>query len=383
MPTPVSSHASGDVTHQRSEDASRARLHSIQCLRALAAWLVVGHHIHFFFRFRVTSPLGWFLSEKGSVGVDIFFVISGLVMALSTSSRRSGGGQFMWRRLVRIAPAYWVATTLMVLLLLARPSLMNLPFRLDAWHLVLSYSFLSSLSTEHFFPVLIVGWSLNFEMLFYLMLAASLWGAQRIARGRAELLILPAIILAFVFLYPASFPFSAMLSSGMLLLFLAGYLLGVLLDRGRVPMTRMLGTALLIGGVVIIASTAREEYGLRAVGCGSIVWGALVFEAPLARLRWIHRLGDWSYSTYLLHVLMILLSQQAWEAFTASSVSARPGFVVLAMLGTLAGSIVMYRLVERPSLRAIGRRSSDTIRRAAVPGLPGASQALDAHADSA
>ena len=58
---------------------------SVQALRALAAWVVVFHHVmQVFFDFQADSFVGRLFAERGAVGVDIFFVISGLVIYLST-----------------------------------------------------------------------------------------------------------------------------------------------------------------------------------------------------------------------------------------------------------------------------------------------------------
>jgi peptidoglycan/LPS O-acetylase OafA/YrhL len=57
-------------------------------LRALAAWTVVCHHfMQIFFDFKARGPVGQFFIDKGAVGVDVFFVISGLVIFLSTESK--------------------------------------------------------------------------------------------------------------------------------------------------------------------------------------------------------------------------------------------------------------------------------------------------------
>src|SRR4051812_43222045 len=84
-------------------------LASVQMLRALAAWMVVGHHVQqTFYDFRSTSLVGWLFTARGSAGVEIFFAISGFVMVLSTHGRPISGAQFLLRRLARIVPSYWI-----------------------------------------------------------------------------------------------------------------------------------------------------------------------------------------------------------------------------------------------------------------------------------
>ena len=87
---------------------------TIQSLRAVAALLVVDYHVLDMWSLRVnpTPPgVSW---VNGAAGVDIFFVISGFVMVVS--SRRMAAKLGAWRtfiehRIVRIAPLYWLATT--------------------------------------------------------------------------------------------------------------------------------------------------------------------------------------------------------------------------------------------------------------------------------
>ncbi len=100
------------------------RLDSLQWLRALAAMMVlIGHVIEEAAHYRgVTIPaanLPW------TRGVDIFFVISGFVIALSMAhftQSRDGARAFLLRRAVRVVPLYWLFTTLMVAALLLAPS---------------------------------------------------------------------------------------------------------------------------------------------------------------------------------------------------------------------------------------------------------------------
>src|SRR5690606_18760316 len=88
--------------------AGKPMLYSLQALRALAAWVVVCHHfMQIFFDFHATDPIGQFLSDRGAVGVDIFFVISGLVIYLSSRDKNIAPQRFLLNRVLRIVPAYW------------------------------------------------------------------------------------------------------------------------------------------------------------------------------------------------------------------------------------------------------------------------------------
>lgn len=327
---------------------------AIQALRAVAAWMVVLHHVHQIFHgFRVESLGGWLLATKGSVGVDLFFVISGFVMALSTARPGLAAADFLKRRFARIAPAYWVATLVFAALLLAFPSMIKEPFRLDALHLLWSLSFLVSLFPENDIPVLTVGWSLNFEMLFYLLLAISLWMAAQFRRAHLERWLLPALVLGLVYAYPWRLPGSSMFKSQLLLLFLAGYLLGLAhLARRRPPQARVAGLLLIGAGVACILLTDRNAFVLRALACTAVVWGMLNFEDQFARARLLVRLGDWSYSTYLVHLIVLMFVHQM-SASSAAAGALQTAWIVAALLAILGLSAWSYRYIELPSQRLL------------------------------
>ena len=140
---------------------------SIQYLRGLAALAVVAYHVGIQVRWPGLD-LTW-----GKAGVDVFFVISGVVMVVAARAR--DGWDFLRRRLARVVPLYWVLTGYLVfnMVLTANPisrepefwvyilkSLMFIPFEVGG-------------SAARSGPLLMVGWTLNHEMLFYLLFALS------------------------------------------------------------------------------------------------------------------------------------------------------------------------------------------------------------------
>ena len=154
---------------------------SVQALRALAAWVVVCHHfMQIFFNFHASGPIGEFFVTKGAVGVDIFFVISGLVIFLSTQNSEMPAGRFMLNRIIRIVPAYWFYTAAMGLLLLVAAPL--LPHQVINWQtFMLSLFFIPTENPGGYglYPTLNVGWTLNYEMFFYLLFSTVFLFKQR------------------------------------------------------------------------------------------------------------------------------------------------------------------------------------------------------------
>jgi peptidoglycan/LPS O-acetylase OafA/YrhL len=80
----------------------------------------------------------------GAKGVDIFFIISGFVMVISSRSLitpNDGWKIFLKKRLIRIVPLYWAATSLKLFILLLMSSLV-LHANLDGWVIIKSYFFM-------------------------------------------------------------------------------------------------------------------------------------------------------------------------------------------------------------------------------------------------
>lgn len=118
------------------------QLSSIHGLRALAALLVVFHHG----REQINSFAATLPTQLGTGGVDIFFVISGLVMILSTEGREMSRVEFLLHRIKRVVPLYWFVTFLTVAIVIAAPNLMkNTSFSLSS--LIQSYPVFNVLAT--------------------------------------------------------------------------------------------------------------------------------------------------------------------------------------------------------------------------------------------
>jgi exopolysaccharide production protein ExoZ len=155
-------------------------LASIQCLRGVAALLVVFFHAQTAASLRLagTSLLHGFQSpaQVGSIGVDIFFVISGFIMVyiLKPDSKPLA---FWLQRFTRIAPLYWAATAFAVFLGYVAP---RYGFGTPSWDYTLkSVLFFPTGSDMWAHPVVQPGWTLVYEFLFYTILSLCLLLGRR------------------------------------------------------------------------------------------------------------------------------------------------------------------------------------------------------------
>ncbi len=352
--------AGGDSHWQDGPTAVRPTFRLIQILRGWAALMVVGHHATIMLaeRDHLSVP-NWI---AGSSGVDIFFVISGFVMTLSTAPLERAmhpARTFLARRLERIAPLYWLITTVKVGVLLLAPTLAMNGLS-SVRHVVLSYLFLPSVSGEgRLEPVVVVGWTLNFEMAFYALFAVALalrW--RRLVALTPVLLLVPVVYLLLPFVpprwmwmlpYPTWFYMSTVLWE-----FWFGMLLGAAVGRVR-GLPWSLGIVLVGAGLLPlllwdapgVSYWRGMQWGVPAL---AVVAGAVMLEHRWGTRspRWALALGDASYSIYLVHTFTL----PAIGLWLARWPHRWPGEIALAIcvsmvLSALSG-MLLYRLVERP-----------------------------------
>jgi exopolysaccharide production protein ExoZ len=315
-------------------------LFSLQYLRAVAALGVVLFH--------AVERRGVAGFDAGQMGVDIFFVLSGLMMWLISEHVERTPGQFFIERLARIAPTYWLATAF-VLATWAIGIRQGLE-QPEVWHTVKSFLFVPAEypGKDKIYPLVIQGWTLNYEMFFYAIFAVSLF-----ARRALRLAIATGAILALVVAGVAAKPRDAVLATytdPIMLEFLAGVWLGVVWTEAKRTNRAACG-AMVVAGVAAVPLLAWLFPGApRIVLFGApsllIVAGAALYERAwsVPKLPWLLLLGDASYSIYLWH----FPTNPIWDRM-AQAANAPPwlAIAIIATGGTLFG-VAAYLAIERP-----------------------------------
>lgn len=342
----------------QAPDSSGKTFLTIQALRALAATMVVVHHL-----LTVIEGSSWRQSGHqwmgGTTGVDIFFVISGFVMMTSSRSlpRAHAARAFLLRRFQRIAPPYWALTTLKVLLLLAVPAI-SMKGLGSHWHIVASYLFLPAANGGDNFPVLIAGWTLTFEMLFYLLFAAALVFR---ARFRVQLISFLACMICTVaaggvLIHPGG-PALLTVFDPIVLEFLYGVILGYAVLANRLPRGSICLGLLVFGYVSLLWLAPYQSLWLRPIASGlpafAVVTGAVGLEKYLRSRtpRWVTELGNSSYSLYLTHGLLMPFFAAILKKIQLTRNLAALLFLVLGTLACLAIGELFYRWFELPMMR--------------------------------
>jgi exopolysaccharide production protein ExoZ len=333
---------------------------TIQALRAVAALLVVLLHAFETWGERVDPAAPGVAWENGAAGVDIFFIISGFVMVIS--SRRLLDQAAAWliflrHRVVRIVPLYWLLTTAKILAVVVFGGVV-LRTGLDFNFVAGSYLFLPVTdSAGHFRPVLPVGWTLTYEFLFYLLFAAAL-------AMRVDVLgvIFPGLgLIAIAALARTeAWPAWTILFDTIVVEFVFGVMLAKWTLRGfRLP-PAMAAVFILFGfGLILILPMISENARVLTWGVPAfvIVAGAVSLEQFVAPAlpRWLLTLADASYSIYLSHGFVlpafgILVSTIVPRGLWTEGLT----IIFCLIVSSIAGWIV-FILIESPMLHAMRR----------------------------
>jgi len=323
--------------------AGRAELVSIQHLRAIAALMVIVYH-----SMRWT-PVDF---DVGAAGVDLFFIISGFIMWTIAAERPTTPIAFLTRRWIRIAPLYWLLTLAVAAVSLIWPTLIW-DAKPTGEHVLLSLLFIQHLNPDgQPFPVVTPGWSLNYEVLFYLIFAACL-----LAPARLRLRVLTAALIAVPAFGIIVTPTYYLGANMMFLQFIAGIWLAHWRLKSDLPTPRMGLIMALSGAGVFAILQATDIYDnlwrpiLWGIPAFLIISGYIAIEAGgrLPSMPVLKYLGDASYSLYLGHVVTMQLLTHVLN-------SGRLSFVPIAIAASLAAGLAMHHLLERPLLALFRRR---------------------------
>lgn len=326
---------------------------SIQYLRAFAALAVALSHT----QDQIAAYLPYLQFENGKAGVDLFFVISGFIMV--TAARARNGTDFIIHRLIRIVPLYWACTLAFAAIGLLFPQILHI-IRISPEGVAQSLLFVPYVTDGVVGPLLPQGWTLNYEMVFYLIFAA-LFFLPLERRVVAIAIFFAALIgVGFVHPFPSNQPILHMFTNPLLLEFVAGMCVGLQVKR-HLYLPPFYGLILIAIGALLMVINPWSETA-RALYFGApaalVVYGAVSLERAgyMLRAPLLKAVGDASYSLYLTHLFAYGALRILWSRlFTHGGYLEAIAFVSTCLFSAVVVGYCTHIWLERPITRTLNR----------------------------
>lgn len=335
------------------------KLDLVQTIRGMTCVLIVFYHVsvNMIDIFKRDFFANWFLFANG--GVDIFFVLSGFVITYTTA-KGSGNSKkilpFLQRRFVRIFPPYWIIIGLFLLAQLLLPSFYNTHYVFTLNNILPTFLLLPGHRMVNG-----VSWTLSYELFFYLLFSlAFLLPNKKVAFVFAMLYALFLIVIGMLgYNFENAGPWVTLLTNPMNVDFLMGVLAAALIPNIS---SRLSLPLIILGCVLFLLSAILGDNNYQLIsgpfnrvlvfGMPSFLIIAGVVKFELSKKIVVHNifvlLGEASYSTYLLHLPIIVAFMRVVARFNIHNIFVLDGFFLLMICGIFWGSILFFKCIERP-----------------------------------
>lgn len=334
--------------------------YNIQALRGVAALLVVMHHaLPHFKAMNLSNPIFEFIGKFGYMGVDIFFVISGFVMAKTTINVKqnpSSSMNFISKRFLRIYLGFWSIFFLALLYF----------YYFDPSYLkgkeILQSLFL--INANMFDLVVSPAWSLTYELYFYILVAIVLV-STKINPRMFFVTLLSAIVFKLLVTNIGNNKFLDFFFSSLIFEFVAGYFLYVYLDviKNKKYLILSVIIALLFFFSAIYFNIGYGYQRVLTFGCFafSLVWLVVLLEKHKIFIikGLLVKIGDASYTLYLSHTILLgAFYTLGLRTFFVNNEIAMIGFLSY-IIFIIVFSMVFYKYIELPMYSKIKQRYLD------------------------
>lgn len=317
-------------------------IYNLQIVRGIASTSVVYFHVGI-------GP------QFGSFGVDIFFVLSGFVIALIINKNLSPQ-KFLTDRLARIVPLYWLMTITLFIVATFLPSILN-SATASLEQLLKSLLFIPFFRLNgDMYPLLGVGWTLNYEMLFYITVFLSMLLVDK------KRIFVASVALVIGYFFFGNFNTNTLIKSylgnSLIFEFVLGIFVFKIIEYSKTMKTPnyifiLMGMAAFVF-MAIVESSGMNENRLLLLGAPSalLIFSAVKLERDsdfaLGKIRSILvKVGDASYATYLSHYFVIAVFQRVLDikyGWVSNSII-NALFLILSAL--IIGQI-LYTLIDKP-----------------------------------
>lgn len=324
---------------------------SIQFLRAIAALLILIVHLKFVI---VSKDIPFIDTGVGSIGVDIFFVISGFVMTLTFSRNAIDWKNFLLKRMIRVVPFYWL---------------------MSIYFLKFNHSFNTIFNTFAFFPIFDqkvyngplhpYGWSLSFELYFYICFAIAIAFFKKKAPVLLMIAFISFIIINICFIN-TNWYFPHFLGCPLILEFCAGMLIYKFYEKFNkitfyvaivlaiIMLFPVFKTEVLGGHIITLMS---NQNGLKR----TFIWGTcatciviiMLSAEKLFRIKFSNvflNLGDASYSLYLIQFYALVVVNHFFKNDLLKG--------AIYLTASIVGSLILHKFIEKPLINFLNARLS-------------------------
>lgn len=354
------------------------KIFSIHYIRGIASILVILYHFRGNLNGIYAQPnLGDLLFGRGGIGVDLFFVLSGFIIAFSTQ-KNTGSIDFLFKRAFRIYPVYLACMFLMLIL----PSFsLNDDFIKSLLFIHLNYDYTAPVFGYSF---IFAAWTLTYEIIFYTLFCISQAISHKQRTIVCSLLILVLTISLQLFFNHGKLSLFGnvsissendvpgilkILASPMMVEFVYGMLIFHIFEFVRkksiilsIPPVKALCTVGVIFCIICYMTGYRTYSG--PIGAGLI--SAILFISALTiesiygsfKSNILNLLGNLSYSMYLSHVFVIRFVQTYGKDIDFIRYTSGFSRIILMMTMTILISYILYHLVEKPFIK-LGRTLVD------------------------
>lgn len=340
------------------------KIQNIQALRGIAVLLVVFSHIlPIEYKYGGSITILPSFLQFGIFGVDLFFVISGFVMVTVTRGKfliRKEAIRFIYHRVSRIYPMYWVYSLLVLVMFLLRPEWVN-SSQGNQVEILSSFLLLPSSNL----PLVMVGWTLIHEMYFYLVFFFMLI----LVSERYFLLALFLWSLGVVLIngyQQINSPIIHLISHPLTFEFIGGCFVAIIYYKNKNEIKNSILFTMI--GLGLFASFFGYVFYQNITGLATPFgwWRILMFGVPASLIVFclmiverngyvVHpvliEIGSASYSIYLSHILTLSAVGRIWGEFSTDNIFDNVLMIPILLAITLAVGITSHRIVEKPLLK--------------------------------
>jgi peptidoglycan/LPS O-acetylase OafA/YrhL len=305
---------------------------------------------------------GFLPFKYGTVGVDLFFIISGFVITL-TLAKCTRPRDFAARRYARLAPAMLL---LSAMTFVAEKIIPESPFQSSAWDFASSLTFIHPrilnllFSTDRFASMDGAYWSLYVEVKYYL-LAAAVYYFDRAAFARNMVLVSTLMVFGYLLSAAAAPALSGWIELWLFPEFIPWFVLGIGFYLHFAGATRRHWVSVAAAGLlqlICLRYSYRPSWGMAVPGLLALFFLAAMHSRALQRLlsaRPLVAVGVSSYGLYFLHENVGVALIHALPGFFRVHPFAGIAAALLTMAGCAGIAYASFVFVEKPANRVLLR----------------------------